>query len=205
MSYGITATQAKVDARADSVIVDEVHTLMKQVIADAQAGNYSTTQSDGTTMTNSTPATTITGTVTNPTITGTPTLIVAGSTITLGTSGTNLNAVIADINDAAVTGLVASKSANKLVLTYTHTAGTAYNVVIGAGTANTDLGLVAQTYTATNPASATYYNVWKGTQTDRAKTDQMNEVIEYFKGLGYHIERQNNTTTASTFKWVITW
>ena len=205
MSYGITATQAKVDARADSVIVEEVHALMKQVIADAQAGNYSTTITDGTTMTETTPTTTITGTVTNPTITGTPTLIVAGVTITLGTSGTNLNAVIADINDAAVTGLVASKSANKLVLTYTNAASTAFNVVIGAGTANTDLGLTAPTYTATNPDSVTYYNVWRGTVTDRAKTDQMNEVIQYFKGLGYQIERQVNSTTTANFKWVISW
>ena len=206
MSYSITATQAKLDARADLTILNETNTLMKQIITDANNGHYSSTISDGTTMTESTPTITITGSAANPTITGTPTVIIAGVTITLGTTGTNLNSVIADINDAGVTGVVASKNAsNNLVITYTTTAASTFTVVVGAGTANTALGLTAQTETATDPASKSYYNVWDGTLTDRAKTDQMNEVIKYFQGLGYQIERQTNTVTTCTFKWVISW
>ena len=131
MSYSITATQAKLDARADLTILNETNTLMKQIITDADAGNYSSTISDGTTMTESTPTITITGSAANPTITGTPTVIIAGVTITLGTTGTNLNSVIADINDAGVTGVVASKNAsNNLVITYTTTAASTFTVVV---------------------------------------------------------------------------
>ena len=91
-------------------------------------------------MTESTPTITITGSASAPTITGTPTVILGGQTITLGTTGLSLNAVIADINDAGVSGLVASKNAaNNLVLTYTAPAATSWTVVIGAGTANTAL------------------------------------------------------------------
>ena len=206
MSYSITATQAKLDARADLTILNETNTLMKQIITDADNGHYSSTISDGTTMTESTPTITITGSAANPTITGTPTVIIAGVTITLGTTGTNLNSVIADINDAGVTGVVASKNAsNNLVITFTTTPASTFTVVVGAGTANTALGLIAQTYTATDPTSKQYYNVWSGTAVNRAFTDQMNQVIAYFQGLGYKIERQTNSSTNCTFKWVISW
>ncbi len=206
MTYFINKTSARTIARADLTIFNETQALMKQVITDAGNGLYETTITDGTTMTESTPTITITGSAAAPTITGTPTLIIAGVTITLGTSGLNLNAVISDINDAAVSGLVASKNAaNNLVLTYTAPAATAWTVVIGAGTANTALGLTAQTYTASNPDSVAYYNVWSGTVADRAKSDQMNQVINYFENLGYTIERLKNTTTNKNFKWVITY
>ena len=61
MSYSITATQAKLDARADLTILNETNTLMKQIITDANNGHYSSTISDGTTMTESTPTITIVG------------------------------------------------------------------------------------------------------------------------------------------------
>jgi len=206
MTYYINKTQARTIARADLTIYNEVTALMKQVITDAGNGLYETTISDGTTMTECTPEITITGSTANPTITATPTLIIAGSTITLGTTGTNLNSIIADINDAAVSGLVASKdSSNRLVLTYTAPAATSWNVVVGAGTANADLGLTAATYTATNPSSVSYYNVWQGTTTDRPQTDQMNQVILYFENLGYTIQRLKNTSTNKNFKWVISY
>ena len=193
-------------ARADLIIFDEVNAVMKQIITDAGNGLYETTVSDGTTMTESTPQISITGTVANPTITGTPTLIIAGSTITLGTSGTNLNSIIADVNDAAVSGVVASKNtSNNLVLTYTAPAATAWQVIIGTGAANTDLGLTAGTTSATNPSSVDYFSVWQGVTSDRAKTDQMNQVISYFQNLGYTISRLTNTATNKTFKWVISY
>ena len=206
MTYAINKTEARTIARADLTIFNEIQSLMKQVITDAGNGLYETTITDGTTMTESTPTITITGSAANPTITGTPTVIIAGQTITLGTTGTNLNSVISDINDAGVTGLVASKNAaNNLVLSYTLAQATSFTVVLGAGTANTALGLTAQTYTATNPDSVAYFNCWQGTVSDRVKTDQMNQVIQYFQNLGYTIERLKNTSTNKTLKWVISY
>lgn len=204
MSYTINKTQARTIARADLTIFNETQALMKQVITDAGNGLYATTVTDGTTMTESTPNITITGSVVNPTITGTPTVILGGVTITLGTSGLSLNAVIADINDAAISGLVASKNAAKnLVLTYTAPAATTWTFVIGAGTANAALGLTATTSTATNPDSVSYFTCWQGSTQDSAKTDQMNQVELYFKNLGYTITRLKNATTNKTFKWQI--
>jgi hypothetical protein len=157
-------------------------------------------------MTESTPDIVVTGSVANPTITALDTVILAGQTVILGTTGTSLNAVIADINDANITGLVASKNnTNQLVLTYTAPAATTWTFVVGAGTANADLGLTAATSTATNPSSVTYFTTWDGSTQDRAKTDQMNQVELYFKNLGYTIERLKNVTTGKTFKWQITY
>ena len=103
MSYSINKTEARLIARADLTIFNETQALMKQIITDSGNGLYETTITDGTSMTESTPAITITGSQAGPTIVGTPTVILGGQTVTLGTSGTNLNAVIADINDAAIT------------------------------------------------------------------------------------------------------
>lgn len=206
MTYAINKTEARTIARADLTIFNETQFLMKQVITDAGNGLYETTITDGTTMTESTPTITITGTVANPTVSSLETIIIAGQTIILGPSGTNLNAVIADINDANVSGLVASKNAaNNLVLSYTVAQATSFTVVLGAGTANTNLGLTAQTYTASNPDSVAYFNCWQGTVSDRVKTDQMNQVIQYFQNLGYTIERLKNTNTNKTLKWVISY
>ena len=206
MPYYINKTSARTIARADLTIFNETQALMKQVITDAGNGLYQTTVTDGTTMTESTPTITITGTVANPTVSSLETVILGGQTVILGPSGLNLNAVIADINDASVSGLVASKNAaNNLVLTYTAPAATTWTFVLGAGTANTNLGLTAQTYTASNPDSVAYYNVWSGTVADRAKSDQMNQVVKYFENLGYTIERLKNTTTNKNFKWVISY
>jgi len=205
MTYYINKTQARTIARADLTIYDEVNAIMRQVIVDAGNGLYETTIADGTVMTESTPDIVVTGTISNPVIVGTPTLILAGTTIVLGTSGTNLNAIIADINDAAITGLVASKNASdQLVLTYTPTA-LSWNFIIGPGTANVAVGITTSTVAATNPDSVTYFNVWQGLANDRPKTDQMNQVIFYFENLGYSITRLVNTQTSKTFKWVISY
>lgn len=205
MTYYINKQEARSMARADLTIFNEVNAIMKQIITDAGNGLYETTVSDGTTMTESTPQISITGSVSNPTITGTPTLIIAGSTITLGTSGTNLNSITADVNDAIIPGLVAGKENVNFRVFYTAPASTAWQVTIGAGTANTDLGLTAGTITATNPSSIDYFSVWQGVTNDRAKTDQMNQVISYFENLGYTISRLTNSATNRTFKWVISY
>ena len=202
MTYQLNKTQA----RSALNIFDEVNSVMRKVIVASDAGLYSVTVDDGTTMTESTPVIVITGTKATPVITGTPTVILGGTTITLGTTGLSLNAVIADINDAAITGLVASKdTSDKLVLTYTAPAATTWSFTIGAGTANTDLGLGATTTTATDPSSVTYNNVHTGAVTDRKSDDEMTQVRLYFTNLGYNIQQQTNTVTGKTFKWIIYW
>lgn len=204
MTYSFNSKEALTVARNDLVIFREINTLMEQIITDAGNFLYETTVSDGTTMTESTPDIVVTGTVSAPTITVGQTIILNGTTLALGTTGTSLKAVIADIN-GYFPGIVASANAsNRLVLTRTTTAG-AWTFTVGAGTANTALGLTATSYTATNPSSVSYFNVWQGTSTDRAKTDQMNQVISHFESLGYGIEQRTNTTTNNTFKWVITY
>ena len=207
MSYTINKTQARTIARADLTIFNETQAIMKQIIIDAGNGLYETTITDGTTMTESTPDIVITGSVANPTIAPGDTVILGGQTILLGGTGTSLNAVIADINDyQGVAGLVASKNAaNQLVLTYTAPAATTWTFVVGAGTANASLGLTAATSTATNPSSVAYFTCWDGSTQDRAKTDQMIQVVLYFKNLGYTIEQLKNVTTGKTFKWQITY
>tara|TARA_B100000900_G_scaffold411290_1_gene430692 strand:- start:997 stop:1611 length:615 start_codon:yes stop_codon:yes gene_type:complete len=204
MTFYLNKTEARIHGRNNLTIFDEVHDIMRKVIVASDAGSYDITISD-TTMTLATPTSQVTGTVSNPTITGTPTLIIAGATITLGTTGTNLNSVIADINDAGVAGLVASKDAsNNLVLSYTHSASN-WSVAIGAGTANTDLGFAPTTVSPTNPVSVDYYNVWTGGLDNRKYDDEMTQVIKYFQNLGYNIVQQKNTLTNSTFKWKLFW
>lgn len=205
MSYYINKNEARATARNDLTIFNEVQALMKQVITDAGNGLYQTTISDATTMTESTPSVTVIG-ASDPTITGTPTLIIAGHTTTLGSTGTNLNSIIADINDASISGLVASKNTNNnLILTYQAPASTTWSVQVGSGTANTELGLTSGTINATDPSSVSYNSVWQGNLADRAKTDQMNQVELYFKNLGYSIDRVTNSVTGKTFKWVISY
>jgi len=205
MSYYINKNEARATARNDLTIFNEVQALMKQVITDAGNGLYQTTISDATTMTESTPSVTVIG-ASDPTITGTPTLIIAGHTTTLGATGTNLNSIIADINDASISGLVASKNTNNnLILTYQAPASTTWSVEVGSGTANTELGLTSGITYATDPSSVSYNSVWQGNVADRAKTDQMNQVELYFKNLGYSIDRVTNSVTGKTFKWVISY
>jgi len=50
-----------------------------------------------------------------------------------------------------------------------------------------------------------YFNVWQGTQDDRAKFIQMAKIITYFTDLGYTIDRRTNNETGDTFTWLIYW
>ena len=203
MSFGINAQQANQNRRNDLIIFEEQYAIMKQIILASAASECSVTITK-TTMTQSTAPIIITGTVQNPTVSVGQTIVIAGSTIVLGTTGTNLNSIIADINDAGIGGVIASKNAtNYLIITYTAPAASTWSVTIGAGTANTALGITAETKTATNPASVNYFNVWQGSTTDPCVTDEMNEIISYFTNLGYNIQRQTNSLTNKTFKWVV--
>jgi len=59
--------------------------------------------------------------------------------------------------------------------------------------------------TTSMTTSAIYCNVWKGVTADRAKEIQMASIIKYFTDLGYSIERRTNSTTGTTFDWVVYW
>ena len=50
-----------------------------------------------------------------------------------------------------------------------------------------------------------YHSFWQGGTADATKTYQMAQVIKYFVDLGYSIHRQINTTSNTTFKWVVSW
>lgn len=205
MTVGLNASQARAKSSQDMIIFNEVDIIMRAVIAASGNGEYETEVTDGSLMTESTPSAQRIGAVNNPTITPGDTFIINNHTVTLGTSGTNLNAIIADINDAEIPGVVASKDSNYLVITITLEQTTVWSYEIGAGTANASLGLVAGTYSVSNPDSVSYYNTWQGTSTDRAQVQQMNNVINHFKNLGYKIQRLTNTNTARTFIWHIHW
>ena len=205
MSVGLNAAQARSKASQDMIVYKETQAIMEEVITQSGLGNFEASVDDGTTMTISTPSVQKIGTVNNPTVNVGDTLIIDGNTVTLGTTGTSLNAIIADINDASVPGVTASKDAGYLVLTIEDSAGATWSYEIGAGTANASIGVVAGVYTLPNPTSISYYTVWQGTSTDRAIQNQMEQVIKYFSDLGYKIERLTNSSTNRTIKWYIYW
>ena len=205
MSVGLNAAQARSKASQDMIVYQETQTIMESVITESGLGKFEALISDGTTMTVSTPSTTATGTVNNPTVSVGETFIFDSNTITLGTTGTSLNAVIADINDAGVTGLTASKDAGYLVLTIEDSIGSTWSYEIGAGTANASLGFTAGVYSLPDPTSLSYYTVWQGTSTDRAIQNQMEQVMKHFSDLGFKIERLTNSSTNRTFNWYIYW
>ena len=203
MIVGLNATQARAKANQDLVIYNESYVIMNEIITASAAGVYEITVSDKSTMTDATPTVTKKGTVQNPVIAPGVTLIINGSTITLGTTGTTLNAVVADINDAGVAGVVASKEDGYLVLSITMSQSD-WTYSIGAGTANATLGLTEEVNTGTATGKS-YYEVWQGSVTDRAKQQQMDEIIRYFENLGYKIQRRSNTVSSKTFDWYVFW
>ena len=205
MSVGLNASQARANSNQDLTIFNETETIMKAIIAGSVTGLYETTVSDGSSMTESTPDAVVSGSVTNPTIVAATTVIIEGVTVVLGTTGLSLNAVIADINDAPIPNVLAYKENNQLRLKITIAGSATWSYVIGAGTANASLGLTPGTSTATNPTSVSYFNVWQGTETDRAKSSDMVSVIQHFSNLGFKIERITNTATGKTFSWYIYW
>jgi hypothetical protein len=205
MSVGLNAAQARSKASQDMIVFTETQEIMKSIISESAVGNFESYVDDATTMTEATPSVQKIGTQINPTINVGDTLIFDNNTITLGTTGTSLNAIVADINDAGVAGLTASKDSNYLILTITEPQGSTWSYEIGAGTANTALGFVAGVYSISNPTSVDYFNIWQGTANDRGLTNQMEQVIKYFQNLGYKIERLTNTNTSKTFKWYVYW
>lgn len=64
--------------------------------------------------------------------------------------------------------------------------------------------VVDDTYMTNSSAAQSYYQSWKENKNDE-KYDQMNVVINYFQNNGYFINRITNTSSLSTFKWIIRW
>lgn len=206
MSVGLNASQARAKANQDMVIYNEVQTIMSEIIKESALGSFAAIVSDGTTMTESSPQTQVVGAVSTPTVVPGATIIINGNTITLGTTGTNLNSIIADINDAAIAGITASKdSTNNLVITITQQPSNVWQYIIGAGSANTAIGITAGTYVPTMPTSINYHDTWRGTRTNRGENQQMNSIIRYFENMGYKIERSANVTSQNTFQWNVYW
>jgi hypothetical protein len=205
MSVGLNAAQARSKASQDMIVYKETQAIMEAIITQSGLGKFEASVDDGTIMTVSTPIIQKIGTVNNPTVNVGDTLIIDSNTVTLGTTGTSLNAIISDINDASIPGVIASKDAGYLVLTIEDSAGATWSYEIGAGTANASLGFVSGVYTLPNPTSISYYTVWQGSVTDRAIQNQMSQVIKHFSDLGYKIERLTNTSTNRTFKWYVYW
>jgi len=206
MTVGLNAAQARAKSSQDMIIYNEVHAIMLSILSASALGIYEATVSDSTTMTQSTPSADRTGTVTNPVILIGDTLIINSQTIVLGTSGTSLNSVISDINDANLDGVIASKADGYLVLSFTSSASQNWQYEINSGgTATAKLGLTTGLYTIPDPQSVTYFNVWQGTQTDRAIFQQIQSVEKYFSNLGYRIQKTSNPLTNKTFSWNLYW
>jgi hypothetical protein len=205
MMYSLNSTEARKHARANMNIFDEVYSIMRAIISASDNGEYETSVSTGTRMTDTNPIIVVTGTVANPTTTGGNTLIIAGNTVTLGTYGTDLDSIIIEINAAGIQGLIAGKDAtNHLVLTYTCPSAT-WNLDIADATANADVGLVVGLISATNPVSVDYYNVWSNLTTDRKIDDELGNIESYFKNLGYTITATTNPITGNTLTWNLYW
>lgn len=62
---------------------------------------------------------------------------------------------------------------------------------------------VSENIFGTNPNL--YWQVWAGTATDKQIEIQLNQVLSYFKGLGYTIQIQTNPETGSSIQWKICW
>lgn len=205
MNIGLNAAQARAKSSQDMIVFNECTSIMNSIITTSASGVYETYVNDGTTTTESTPSTTKIGTANNPTISVGDTFIINGSTVTLGTSGTNLNSIIADINDASITGVTASKDAGYLVLNIVLPASTTWSYEIGSGTANATLGFTDGIYVPPTPTSTTYFTSWQGSISDRALDNQMNAVIKHFSNLGYKVNRLTNSATGKTFRWHVYW
>jgi hypothetical protein len=203
MNKTISAQQARNVSNTDMVIYNEVDAISRAIYAAAIAGNLDATVNDGTTMTESTPTITVTGTVSNPAVHGgSESLTLAGESVTLPHNG-DVDQIIAAINDANITGLVATKNSNtQIVLTY-QPPQTAWTFTIGTDTGNATCGFTADIIAATDPDSVVYYNVWSGTAEDRKKSYEYSQVISYFQDLGYNILAKKNTITENTFYWEI--
>jgi hypothetical protein len=205
MAYELTSTQARVVSTTDLVIYNEVDTISRAIMASALAGNLNTTVDDGTTITQSTPTITVTGTEINPVVGGVnESLTLAGETVIL-LANADIDQIVAAINDAAITGLTATKNATGQVVIAYDPPQANWVLVIGADSGNATVGFTASNVAALTPDSVDYHSVWIGTTVDRKKSYVYSQVVAHFLGLGYSIIAKQNTVTANTILWEIYW
>ena len=205
MTRDLTATQARTVSTTDLVIYNEIDTIYRAIMAASLNGDLTCTVDDGSTMTESTPTITVIGTVANPTVgvTG-EALTIAGGSVSLEAND-DVDQIVAAINDAAITGLTASKnSESKVVLSY-EPQMSGWNLLIGADSGNATIGLTTGTVAATNPLSVDYYAMWSGTLESRKYSYEYAQVINHFQNLGYNIVAKKNTVTENTIKWEVYW
>lgn len=205
MSVGLNASQARAKSQQDMIIFNEVTDIMRAIIEASGQGLFELRIDDGTYMTASRPTQEHAAGVVDAEIVIGQTVIINGYEVTLGITGTNVGAVVADINDAGIPGVTAKKEFNRLVLVLEAGQSTIWSYSIGAGTANTALGLVPGDYLFDNPPSLDFFSTWQGVTTDRAKMQQMDQVIKYFRNIGFKIERLINPQTQKTMVWSIYW
>jgi len=82
-------------------------------------------------------------------------------------------------------------------------------ILTAVGLGNLSVTISDTVMTATDATgiivSKVYSDVWQSLVENKVLDLQMNEVIDHFKSLGYSIVRMLNTTTNTTFVWVIMW
>ena len=91
-------------------------------------------------------------------------------TTTTVASTVDLNSIINIINNASITGVGASNSNNRLKLTSTNS-----TLVIGSGTANTTLGVTAQTISATQTETSNVFNAFVGSDGNQVFQEMTND------------------------------
>lgn len=84
-----------------------------------------------------------------------------------------------------------------------------YAIIVASGLGQLEVILNDNTTmtnsTPSDVTSQSYFDVWKLTVIDRAKTNQMTKVIQYFEGQGYTILRQTNGNSADALQWFVSW
>lgn len=208
MAHDLTASQARTVSTTDQVIYNEIDTISRAIYTDALAGNLQTTVDDGTLMTESTPIVTVTSSGAGAFTPGN-TAVFAGTTVTFGdgvNDGTGLDQAVADINNAAITGLTASHNGSEITLTY-ECPQSVWSITLAEGKgALAELGFTPGTTSATNPESVDYYSVWTGQTVDRKSSYEFAQVVNHFQDLGYNILAKQNTNSAvATFMWEVYW
>jgi hypothetical protein len=189
------------------IVFDECQAIMRSIIIASTAGEFELAVSDDTHMTTSTPTVVTIGTVNDPVVVSGDTFIINDVTISLANIDPSLDGVVTAINNAGpyLPAVVASNDSGYLVLSIEIPASTTWTYEIGSGTANAALGFTAGVFTVTNPESVDYFTTWQGTYYNRSLDSQMAQVLDYFRNLGYKIDRISNTQTGKTFSWYIYW
>jgi hypothetical protein len=100
-----------------------------------------------------------------------------------------------------------AKSRNDLII-FNEIRAIELSILTAAGDGDLSVEITGTLMTSTTDDIATareYFRAWQGSLPNRAKEQQMANIVEYFYGLGYQIDRRVNGSTGDTFKWVVYW